>query len=366
MVSDAVSTSRARAALNERRSWRTSQRLLVLLACAAAIGSRSGVVLAGSSGSDVYFRMTDDYSGTLPAELWAYAADRNDQTRPTGTIAVHESSKSWGSFNAYHDPSGSLQSATLGPFPSGTHTLVADYGGDDSFAPSSMSITIHVSARATLTTLSAVSGSRRFDCQGGGACPPNTHAPAGTEIVFGATSVDNSGANGTGPDSESTMTFLDNGTKAATIPTSNRKADWKVALPPGPHRITARFDGDAGYAASDNSNVIDLTIEPATTTTTDRSASGAASVKAGAKTTTSTTGKSHNATATTTGDGAVGSDSGAEVDTKSVSKVDRNAHLTTHPSSKGTSAGPLVIGGVATGAAGLVVLRVLARRRSGL
>jgi hypothetical protein len=340
-------------------------RWVFVLVCAVTLASGSrGTAEAGGRPSAVVLDVSDGESGKFPADIYAYAADRADPA-PTGTITLHDGGKAIGSYDAYNPPGAGLQNAVIGPFAAGDHTLVANYSGDDNFAPSSVTHTLHVTARPTYTEIRATSGAWRDDCPSTEPCT-RRRTPKGTEEIFTASSADNSSPPnccGPGPDSASTFSFTDNGHKIAAVPTSNRAVEWKVVLPPGSHFVTATFDGDAGYAASTSYAGVDIVVLDETETTAEASApsSSKSSTKRHAATTSTSVKR---ATSRVISDSDNGFSAGAAAPAvNSTANAHGNVHLETRTSTKNPSATTVAIVGIGAGSTTLLGAGAVWRRR---
>jgi hypothetical protein len=126
----------------------------------------------------------------------------------------------------------------------GTHNITAACSGEVNFAASSTSINQTVNKDATTTTLAAA---------------PNPSTP-GQAVTFTAT-VRPASATGT---PTGTVTFMDGGTTIGSVTISGGVATFTTStLASGSHSITAVYSGDATFAASTSTRLVEQVGPPA-------------------------------------------------------------------------------------------------------
>ena len=164
--------------------------------------------------------------------------------RPTGTVEFLDRGVLIGSASV--DSSGKASLTTNG-LADGSHFVVADYRGDNNFAPSN-SLGVHVTIKqaSTRTTLTSSHNPSRY----------------GQTVTFTATVTGQHGGTVTG-----TVTFNDGSTTLGTSPLNAGTAKFSTAkLAVSSHSITAAYSGDTNFAAS-KSPALHQLVNRATTTT---------------------------------------------------------------------------------------------------
>ena len=302
---------------------------------------------AGSTPSTTVLAIHENpiWSGTVYADLWARGNDASGPSA-TGTIELHDGGRSYGTFDA-RMPAGTVgENATLPDVTGGQHTFVANYSGDATYAPSSATLTVTVQKRTVHVEPQATAH----------------EVPEGQAVTFTEFVRDTSRAVTAAPAPTGSMTFFDNGNAKAITPTGNGYASFTTTLPPGQHRITASYGGDAYWAAGTNDgsssdvNVV-ASSQPSPATTTRRASTATTKVTTSSPTT---------ATSVTTVPGTSSTTSSTSlVSTTSTSTATHATVALSAPSKKPRSLrGPAI----ALGAVALVALGLgaLSRRRSGL
>jgi MYXO-CTERM domain-containing protein len=180
-------------------------------------------------GTSVRFTATVTSQGPTPA--------------PTGDVTFSDGSTVLGTATLV-DGAAFVDVATL---TGGTHTIAAVYGGDASHATASASIFQTVNPAASAVALSSLTPTSVF----------------GQSVVFVAAVTGPGTATPTG-----TVTFEDGGSALGTAPLDGAgQATLSIAsLGTGAHTITARYGGDASFAAQ-TAAAITQTVNAASTTT---------------------------------------------------------------------------------------------------
>ena len=179
---------------------------------------------------------------TLHLTAQVAAASTNSAAGPlTGTVTFSEGATTLGSATLNGSATATLDLTT---FPVGTHTLVANYAGDQNHAPSTSAPFTQTVANAA-TTVQLVSSAN-----------PST---AGRGITLTAV------VSGNGGIPTGTVTFLDGATTLGTAPVNSAgQATFSVStLSAGTHPLTASYAGDARDAASTSapySQVVQQTV----------------------------------------------------------------------------------------------------------
>ncbi len=173
---------------------------------------------------------------------------------PTGTITLLDGSTTLGTVPMSN---GSAQ-YTFSALPPASHLITAKYSGDSNFlAGTSGQQTLTVSQATTTTTTSVDTN-------------PSTY---GQTVNLSAAVQLGSGSGATG-----SIAFLDGSTTLGTATISNNAVQLAVSsLAGGTHSITAKYSGDANFAAS-TSAVLTETVNPAATSTAIASAANPAIV----------------------------------------------------------------------------------------
>lgn len=176
---------------------------------------------------------SDTTAATLALAEWAelplrYGATPTLETTVTSTIAGTPT----GTLEVYFDGASvgtvpCCEGFAAAPLPVGTHEYRVRYLGDSTFPPSPLSgpLTLNVERAPSSIYFEAPSVAR-----------------AGDLITIKANA-----------DAPGTMKVFDGGTVIGSITTSSEKAwlTFQVALPPGNHQLTARFDGGPNYLPSE-------------------------------------------------------------------------------------------------------------------
>jgi Bacterial Ig-like domain (group 3)/Bacterial lectin/Concanavalin A-like lectin/glucanases superfamily/Galactose oxidase, central domain len=159
---------------------------------------------------------------------------------PTGTVNFFDGTTNIGSGTI----SGNVATLKLSTLAAGSHTITANYGGDNNFASSPSNVVTQVVKAVSTTVLASLQN-------------PST---VGQLVTFTAT-VSGSGNTPTG-----TVNFFDGTTNIGSQTLSGGVATLKVStLTAGPHTITATYDGDNNFASSP-SNVVTQVVKAVSTT----------------------------------------------------------------------------------------------------
>lgn len=262
------------------RAWRCRARLPVAVATlmivvVAPVGSgrASG---AGTTPVTLTLGVADQPAGSVGASLSVDPAEPPYDASPSGEIEVFEGTTSYGTFPAYRKTSLG-PNATIGPFPAGTHTLTARYGGDATYGPATATATFTVSLRTPDdVSMSATEGFGGYSCAPGSSEPcTNRDVPEGTPITLFA-HVAACGSVPAPPPGRppSTFTFFDNGQPLTTAPADNGDASAVVTLPAGNHGLAVRYNGDPYFAPTFGPNAWSIRVAGATSGTTPVPAGG--------------------------------------------------------------------------------------------
>jgi cyclophilin family peptidyl-prolyl cis-trans isomerase len=168
---------------------------------------------------------------------------------PTGTVTFTDQTTGTTLGTDALDATGTATFSTSS-LSGGSHTIVASYGGDSRFSPSTATTTQTVSLGATTTAVAASPSSSSF----------------GQSVSFTATVTPSVSG---GPAPTGTVTFLDQATNAtlATAPLSGGQASFSTSsLSVGSHTIVANYGGDSNYGGSSGNTT--ETVGAATTSTT--------------------------------------------------------------------------------------------------
>ncbi|WP_413809999.1 Ig-like domain-containing protein [Streptomyces sp. OE57] len=168
---------------------------------------------------------------------------------PTGTVTFVISGSGGGSFT--QALSGGMATLTLSTLGAGPHTVVAIYGGDANFLPSTGTDTHTVTPgpAATTTTLTSSVNPSVF----------------GQPVTFTATVTPNAPATGV-PTGSVTFVISGSGGGSFTQPLSGGTATFTTSgLGAGSHTVTANYGGDTNFAAS--SATLTQVVNPAQTIT---------------------------------------------------------------------------------------------------
>lgn len=202
-------------------------------------GQPSGTMLATSNanlpvGSSVTFTAQVTGNGTIV---------------PTGSITFKDGGSTIGTTTLN---GGAAASFSISSLSAGSHTIVAVYSGDSTYASSTSAPVVETMAQ--IGTSTAVSSS-------------TNPAPAGAAITLNA-AVQASVANPTGGPISGTVTFMNGGTALGTVTlNANGLASLPVStLPLGQDNITAIYKGNANYIAS-TSAPITITVQQAMSST---------------------------------------------------------------------------------------------------
>lgn len=205
---------------------------------------------------------------------------RSDVTNSSGTLCFNTTTKT----SAYPCPTGTVTmtdngtALDAGTFPlnsegnaedqpiqltGGTHNLVANYGGDNSYLASSTTDALTVTPAATSTTasfnppLQTVTIGAQFGINGMTTTQSNGAGPTGGYTVFdGTTQLSGSGSFFTFPASASFNGFAE----------CQESIVVSVSAPSGPHTLTVKYNGDTNYASSTSAAVTVNAVYPDSTT----------------------------------------------------------------------------------------------------
>jgi hypothetical protein len=191
---------------------------------------------------------------------------------PTGSVTFQEGTTTLGTGPLSGSGGTAKATFTTSSLPAGNHTIIASYGGDNTFASSSSAGLTQTVVKASSTTTVASTAN------------PST---VGQSVTFTAT------VTGAGTPTGS-VTFLDG---AATLGTGTLSGSTATAtftttsLPAGNHTITVSYGGDNTFAGSSSAALTQAVVKASSTTTVASSANP------------STVGQSVTFTATVTGAG---------------------------------------------------------------
>jgi hypothetical protein len=139
--------------------------------------------------------------------------------------------------------------------PVGAHTLKASYVGDNSFQPSNSMIVVNVTPAATTTAVLA---------------SPSTVASGGSVALTATVSTHSNAVASASQEPTGTVQFFDGATSLGTMTVTGSAASsgfaqataalTASALANGSHSITAKYNGDANYAASVASPAVTVTV----------------------------------------------------------------------------------------------------------
>jgi hypothetical protein len=165
---------------------------------------------------------------------------------PMGTVTIYDGTTAIGS-GFLSGTVNDAASISVTGLTAGAHSITARYPGAYNYAPSTSAVYTQVmNLPATTTYLSA------------GVNP----APYGQSLALVATVQPPGSGTATG-----TVTFFNGGTSLGTVTVSNNLAQLNVStLPVGTDSLTAKYSGDANFAAS-TSTALTETVNPASTTT---------------------------------------------------------------------------------------------------
>jgi Bacterial Ig-like domain (group 3)/Invasin, domain 3/PKD domain/Right handed beta helix region len=177
-----------------------------------------------------------------PVKLLAtVTAEEGGAPAPTGTVTFVEGSTTLGVVGLKENGTAELKIASLSV---GAHHIVAEYGGDSRFAPTTSSpLTQTVARSQTQVTLSSWQNPSPFGS--GAAMSANVRALApGSGTPTG------------------TVTFSEGATVLAIVPVTERVARLPLkGLAVGEHQITATYNGDGSFLSS-TSSPLTQTVNP--------------------------------------------------------------------------------------------------------
>jgi large repetitive protein len=154
---------------------------------------------------------------------------------------------------------GGKATLTITTFGAGTHTVVAAYSGDTTFAPSASGTLTQIVNKASVTTTLASSGSAVF----------------GQPVTFTATI--NPAAPGAGAPS-GTVVFTIDGTQEPVATVSGNTATFTTsALATGSHTVGAAYSGDANFTAGNSAPLTQVVKKASVTPVVTSSANPAVS-----------------------------------------------------------------------------------------
>jgi hypothetical protein len=163
---------------------------------------------------------------------------------PTGTVTFSDGGVTLGTATL----SGGVAVITTGTLSTGSHPILAFYGGDDSYASSTASSVTQVVNRTTSkVSLSSSGGTSTYR----------------SDVTFTATVGSDAGGTPTG-----TVTFMDGSTTIGTGTLSGGTAEFTTnTLEVGSHSITAVYGGDSSYDTSTSSGLAQTVLQAATSVT---------------------------------------------------------------------------------------------------
>ena len=162
---------------------------------------------------------------------------------PTGTVTFVDGSTTLGPGTL----SGGVATYMTSSLAAGSHSIVAQYGGDTTYASSNSGSLTEVVLTPTTTTLGT----------------SNASVNVGTTITFTAKVAPTTG-NGT---PTGNVTFVDGSTTLATETLSGGTATYMTSsLAAGSHSIVAQYGGDTTYASSNSGSLTEIVLTPTTTT----------------------------------------------------------------------------------------------------
>jgi hypothetical protein len=211
-------------------------------------------------------------------------------------------------------------------FPTGVHTIVASYGGDGTFAPSTSPPLTFSAVRWDISMgIMSSAGGSIFDCP-----PPNLssckfpQATAGQPVTYTANfTKDRIPRAPDGMVPTGSITFRDGYTDLGTAPIKNGSATLTTSFTKvGSHGVSASFAGDQNFNPS-SSGVLFLQVSGGATATTQPSDAPPSGDRARAGTTATTTGPRSASRPTTTSKGAAAA--ADEGDDESTDNVDASA-----------------------------------------
>jgi hypothetical protein len=205
-----------------------------------------------------------------PVNVSIGVAPKSGSGTPTGDVALQTSEDQGpGAFVL----SGGSISSTIDSLPGGSYTVVALYGGDGTFAPSTSASTpsITVTPENSTTALSVLTLNSSFNFV------PFTGGPYGGFVYLRA---DVTGQSGNGTPTGN-VNFIDNIHSLTQLPLNNQgnvatpnflnspiggQPTGLFTLAPGAHSVTAMYHGDASFNSS-TSSPVNFTITQAPPTT---------------------------------------------------------------------------------------------------
>lgn len=165
---------------------------------------------------------------------------------PTGSVTFTDGGTTLGTVSLEADGTAAYTTSSLS---TGTHSVVATYGGDASRGPSASSAVAQVVSMASETvTLGASSASSTY----------------GQSVTFTATVTPPGAGTPTGD-----VTFQDGATVLSTVTMSGGQASLVIAsLGVGPHSLTATYSGDANFQPAVTATPLSHPVGQATPTVT--------------------------------------------------------------------------------------------------
>lgn len=187
-----------------------------------------------------------DYSATATA-LTISVAGTAEGVTPAGSVTLTEDGATVGTGTL---ASGSVKIG-LTALTSGTHNLVASYGGSDSFAPSTAAaVAVRVDRAATTTVITASSA------------PVALGSTLNATIAVANTVNSSSAYRATG-----TVDVLEGSTVVASGTLSSGSANVTIpasALTTGNHTLTGRYNGSANHSGSTSTTALPVTVASST------------------------------------------------------------------------------------------------------
>jgi large repetitive protein len=191
--------------------------------------------------------LTADYSAAATALTVTVAGVGGSSVTPTGTVTLTEAGTTVGT--------GTLASGTvkisLTALAAGSHSLVATYSGNDSFAPSdSTPVSVTITPAATTTVLTS----------------STTTVALGSALSTSVT-VANSVNTSSTYRATGTVDLLENGTTVASGTLSSGSASVSIpaaVLTTGVHTFTARYNAGTNHAGSTTATPLTVTVASST------------------------------------------------------------------------------------------------------